>query len=221
MRRLIIVVLIAAAIGGVIYYFVTQDNEMGDPVIKVSGNIEATEVDIGFKVAGRIVSLSVQEGDWAEKGETLAKLDDEDLHQRLELARATLKSAQAQLKKLLAGSRPEELRQAEAILNQAQSDLANKEAQYERMKALFEKHVIPKESMDNAETGYKIAKASLQNATEGYQLVKEGPRKEDIENARAQVEQAMASLRLAETQVTYTVLRHPSRSGSGQIERNG
>jgi HlyD family secretion protein len=209
MKRLIIVVLIAAAIGGVIYYFVTQDKEMGDPVIKVSGNIETTEVDVGFKVAGRIVSLSVQEGDWVEKGKTIAKLDDEDLHQRLELARATLRSAQAQLKKLLAGARPEELRQAEAVLNQAQSDLANKQAQYERMKALFEKHVIPKESMDNAETGYKIAKASLQNATEGYQLVKEGPRKEDIENARAQVEQATASLKLAETQFTYTVLQAP------------
>jgi HlyD family secretion protein len=77
------------------------------------------------------------------------------------------------------------------------------------MKALFEKHVIPKEVMDNAETGYKIARASLQKAIENYQLVKEGPRREDIEDARAQMEQALASLKLAETQFTYTVLQSP------------
>jgi HlyD family secretion protein len=209
MKRLIIAVLIAAAVGGILYYFFTRDNKAVDPVIKVSGNIETTEVDVGFKVPGRIVSLSVGEGDWVEKGKVLAKLDDEDLRQRLELARATLRSAQARLKKLLAGARPEELREAEAILDQAQSDLANKQAQYERMKSLYEKHVIPKETMDNAEAGYKIAKASLQKAMESYQLVKEGPRREDIEDARAQVEQATASLRLAETQFGYSELQSP------------
>jgi len=209
MKRLVIAILIAGVIAGVSYYLLTKENGEEDPVIKVSGNIEATEVDVGFKVAGRITSLSVQEGDWAEKGEVIAKLEDEDLRQRLELARATLRSAQARLKKLLAGARPEELKQAEAVLDQAQSDLANKQAQYERMRNLFEKQVIPKESMDNAETGYKIAKASLQNAKENYQLVKEGPRKEDIEDARAQVEQASASLKLAETQFGYAELQSP------------
>jgi HlyD family secretion protein len=209
MKRFIISILIAAVIGGVSYYFFTRDKEVGDPVIRVSGNIETTEVDIGFKIAGRIVSLSVEEGDWVEKGKVLAKLDDEDLRQRINLARATLRSAQARLKKLLAGARPEELREAEAVLHQAQFDLENKKTQYERMKALFEKHVIPKETMDNAETGYKVAKASLQKAIENYQLVKEGPRREDIEDAKAQVEQAQASLKLAETQITYTVLQSP------------
>jgi HlyD family secretion protein len=77
------------------------------------------------------------------------------------------------------------------------------------MKVLFEGHVIPKETLDNAEAGYKIAKATVQRATENYKLVKEGPRKEDIEDAKAQVEQARASLRLAETQLSYTVLNSP------------
>jgi len=209
MKRFVILILIAAAIGGVLYYFLILDKKEGDNVIKVSGNIEATEADVGFKISGRIVSRFYEEGDWVEKGKVLAKLDDEDLRQRLDLARATLMSAQARLSKLLAGSRPEEIREAEAILQQAQFDLENKQTQYERMKALFEKHVIPKEILDNSETGYKIAKAALQKATENYQLVKEGPRREDIEDARAQVEQARASLKLAETQLSYAVLYSP------------
>jgi HlyD family secretion protein len=209
MRRLLFILVIAAAIFGLLYYFFFQKKGEGNPFIKVSGNIETTEVDVGFKITGRIVSLSVQEGDWVEKGKVIAKLDDEDLRHRFELARATLNSAQARLNKLLAGSRPEELREAEAALHQAQFDLDNKQIQYERMKALFERRVIPKETLDNAETGYKIAKASLQRAMENYQLVKEGPRKEDIEDAKAQVEQARASLKLAETQLSYTLLFSP------------
>jgi HlyD family secretion protein len=209
MKRILLIVIIALIIAGLLYYFFTQDRKEGNEFIKVSGNIETTEVNVGFKVSGRIVSLLVQEGDWVENGKVLAKLDDEDLRNRFELAKATLKSAQAKLSKLLAGSRPEEVREAEAVLFQAKSDLENKQAHYERMKLLFERGVIPKENLDNAEAGYKIAKASFQKVTENYLLVKEGPRKEDIEDARAQVEQARASLKLAETQLSYTVLHSP------------
>ena len=209
MKRILLIVIIAVIIGGLLYYLLARNKKEGNDFIKVSGNIETTEVNVGFKIPGRIVNLSVQEGDWVDHGKIVAKLDDEDLRHRIELAQATLNSAQAKSSKLLAGSRPEELREAEAVLYQAKSDLENKQAHYERMKPLFERGVIPKETLDNAEAGYKIAKASFQKATENYQLVKEGPRKEDIEDAKAQVEQARASLKLAETQLNYTVLYSP------------
>jgi HlyD family secretion protein len=77
------------------------------------------------------------------------------------------------------------------------------------MKTLFERGVAPKETFDNAETGFKVAGAALQRARENYQLVKKGPRKEDIEDGRAQVEQTKASLQLIETQLSYTTLYAP------------
>jgi HlyD family secretion protein len=209
MKRILLIGIITVVIAGVLYYFFTQDKEEGNDFIKVSGNIEATEVDVGFKISGRIVSRFFEEGDWVDQGKVLAKLDDDDLRNRLEVARATLMSAQARLSKLLAGSRPEEIREAEAAMNQAKSDLENKEAHYERLKPLFERGVIPKDTLDNAEAAFKMAKASLQRATETYLLVKEGPRKEDIDDARAQVEQARASLKLTETQLSYTTLYSP------------
>ena len=209
MKRIIIIILIVAGTSGVLYYLLVRDNGEKNVFIKVSGNIEAIEADVGFKVAGRIVSRFFEEGDWKKKGEVLGKLDDEDLRNRLEVARATLVSAQARLSKLLAGSRPEEIREAEAALHQAKFDLENKEAHYERMKPLFERGVVPKETIDNAEAGFKIAKAAFQRATENYLLVKEGPRKEDIDDARAQVEQARASVKLNETQLSYTTLFSP------------
>ena len=141
--------------------------EEGMIFIKVSGNIEATEVDVGFKIAGRMVNLFSEEGDWIDKGKVIARIDDEDLRHRLELARASLMSAQARLDKLKAGSRPEELREAEAALHQAKYDLANKQNHFERMKPLM-RGVIPMETLDNAEAAFKIAKASFQRAKENY-----------------------------------------------------
>jgi HlyD family secretion protein len=209
MKRYLVGILIVAVGASLLYYFLTRDKVEENAFLKVSGNIETTEVNLGFKISGRIVSLSVQEGDWIERGKVLAKLDDEDLLQRLALAEATLKSAQARLDKLLAGSRPEEIREAEAALRQAQFDFENKRTYYERMKALYERGVVPRETFDNAETGFKVATAGLQRATENYQLVRKGPRKEDIEDGRAQVEQARASLQLIKTQLSYTRLTSP------------
>ncbi len=209
MKKYLVGVVLIAAIAGFFYYFFSRDHEEGNPFLKVSGNIEATEVDVGFKVSGRIVTRSVDEGDWVEKGKVLATLDDEDLRQRLEVAQATLKSAQARLEKLLVGSRPEEIREAAAALEQAQYDYDNKKVNYERIKPLFERGVIPKDTLDNTEAAFKISKAAVERAKENYQLVKIGPRKEDIEDARAQVEQAKANLRLIETQLSYTTLYSP------------
>jgi HlyD family secretion protein len=209
MKRYLVGILMIAAIAGLLYYFLSRNREEGNPFLKVSGNIETTEVDVGFKVSGRIVGLFVQEGDWVERGKVLAKLDNEDLLQRLAVAQATLKSAQARLDKLVAGSRPEEIREAEATLEQAQIDFENKKVNYERIKSLFERGVIPKDTLDNAEATFKIAKAAVERANENYQLVKIGPRKEDIEDARAQVGQAKANLKLIDTQLGYTTLYSP------------
>ena len=209
MKRILLIAIAAVAIAGLLYYFLTKGREEEGNFIPVSGNIEATEVDVGFKVSGRIVSRFFEEGDWVDQGKVLAKLDDEDLRNRLEVARATLMSAQVRLSKLLAGSRPEEIREAEDNLNQTRFDMENKEIQYERIKSLYEKRVVPKETSDNAEAAFKIAKAAFQKAKENYLLVKEGPRKEDIEDARTQVDQARASVKLNETQLSYTTLYSP------------
>jgi HlyD family secretion protein len=74
MRRLLLFLVIAAAVSGLLYYFFFQKQAEENPFIKVSGNIETTEVDVGFKIAGRIVSRHFEEGDWVDKGKVLANL---------------------------------------------------------------------------------------------------------------------------------------------------
>jgi len=78
MKRILLIFIIAVIIAALLYYYFTGNEKEGNDFIKVSGNIETTEVNVGFKIPGRIVNLSVQEGDWVEHGKVLAKLDDED-----------------------------------------------------------------------------------------------------------------------------------------------
>src|SRR4030067_3415305 len=99
MKRWLIGIFIIAGVAGLLFYLFLRDQHVEQPYIKISGNIETTEVDVGFKIPGRIVHLSVKEGDWVEKGRVIAKLDDEDLRQRLEIDQAALKSSPARLGK--------------------------------------------------------------------------------------------------------------------------
>jgi len=198
--------------------------------LKVSGNIELTEVDIAFKTAGRLVTLAVAEGDPVKKGALIARLDQEELLQRRESAAASLDStrsrllqsgtaieyqreqtesqlsrsraeldqAEAVLKELESGSRRQEIESARAALARAKAEQQRAQADWERAQILYKDKDISTARYDEAKAHFESAQAQLQQATEQFDLVQEGPRKEDIDGARAQVERAKANVRLAE-----------------------
>jgi HlyD family secretion protein len=203
----------------------------GNPkALKVSGNIELTEVDIAFKTAGRLVTLAVEEGDRVKKGALIARLDQEELLQRRESAaasldstrsrllqsgtaieyqrqqteaqlsrsRAELNQAQAVLKELESGSRRQEIESAKAALARARAEQQRAQADWERAQSLYKDKDISTARYDEAKAHFESGQAQLQQATEQFDLVQEGPRKEDIDGARAQVERAKANVRLAE-----------------------
>ena len=131
-RQIVAIVLVLAAVLLVVRWFGWGN---GDPtVLKVSGNIELTEVEIAFKSAGRLVALAVDEGDQVKKGALIARLDQEELLQRRESAAASLDSTRSRLvqsgtaieyqrqqtEAQISRSRAE-LNQAEAVLKELQS----------------------------------------------------------------------------------------------------
>ncbi len=89
--------------------------------IAASGFIEAEEIGIAPEVGGRIVEVSVEEGDPVEAGQVVVRLDDTLAQAQLQVAQAGLEMAQAQLARVRAGARPEKIRQAEAQLAQAEA----------------------------------------------------------------------------------------------------
>ena len=111
---------------------------------------------------------------------------------------ADLNQAQAKLDELLAGSRSQEIQQAEAAVTDARAQVELARADWERAQTLYKNTDISTSQFDQARTKFNSANALLQQAEQKYGLVKEGPRKEEIEGARAAVAHARAAVATAE-----------------------
>ena len=121
---------------------------------------------------------------------------------QIEQAKGGLKSLEANLEKIKTGARDEDRRQAKAGLTQAEANLTNAKNNYARTEALFKNGAISQQSLDNSKTQLDVVTAQFNIATEQMQLIENGARAEDIKAMEAQVEQAQASLKLAEAQAT-------------------
>jgi len=250
-RKGVIVLSLLILAGGIAVYGFFQNREGGESIISVSGNIEATTVDVSFKIPGKIDKLRVEEGDLLKEGQLIATLEHNDLLAQKARAEATLESAQSRipallkniefqdqasqqeisqtqaameaarskLEQLLAGSRPQEIQAAKAAVDQAQADMDKRKADMDRAKTLYQDHYISAQDWDTARTAYDMALASYQKSQENYALVVEGPRKEEIDTGRAQLQQAEAALRLARTRrIQVDVLRRELVTAQVQVK---
>ena len=175
----------------------------------VSGNLEVTDAQLGFKIPGRVVERTVSEGDHIQAGQLIARLDDVEQTEQLALRRAELAGAQAALAELEAGSRPQEIVAAGATLHSAEADRDRARLDFARQQELRRKDAIADRELEASQAQLKVAEARTVEAAERLKLVQEGPRAEDIAQARARVEQARAAVALAETQVENTRLLSP------------
>ncbi len=177
--------------------------------LRLSGNIEATDAQLGFKIPGRVAERLVSEGQRVTTGQLVARLDDIEQRQQIELRRAELATAQATLADLEAGSRPQELASARASLRSAEADRDRASLEQTRSRELRQRGVITARELEAAETAYTVAEAKAAAAAEALKLAEEGPCKDAVTAARARVESARASLALAETQLENTRLVAP------------
>lgn len=113
-------------------------------------------------------------------------------------AQASLKAAQDNYKKMLAGARPQERRQAEANLNSAKASLDTEKKQLDRIRTLVEQGALPGSQLDQQLATYESALAAEQNAQLAVDMIQEGNRQEDIDAAKDQVNQAREALRTAQ-----------------------
>ena len=115
LKRPKLIIPAALAVVAVLAYLLFFRGQAASPdTLRLSGHIEATETDLGFKVPGKIAVIRFQEGDEIKSGQVVAELEAQDLRQDVAQAEAALGTARANLAKLLAGSRPQEKREAAA-----------------------------------------------------------------------------------------------------------
>jgi HlyD family secretion protein len=199
---------------------VEPGGEASGPVTLTAGGyiVAHHTIEVSSKVVGKVVWVGVEKGDKVKKGQVLVRLDDSEYMAQLNQAKANLAAVQAKLAALEAGSRPQEILASKAAMEQAQADFKNAELTLNRTRDLFKQKIDSQAQLDNAQAQYDMAKARLATARENYQLVKIGPRIEDINYARAQVEQARANVAYAQTLEDATLIKAPI-SGT-VLERN-
>jgi HlyD family secretion protein len=165
---------------------------------------------VGFKVPGRIVELPVEEGQQVAQGALLARLDDADLKQRIRIDEAAVGVRESDLALTLAGTRHQEVKAAQQTMLDAEADRSQKKLDNERAQKLFAKDEVSAQERDLAATALKRAEAIFKAAQQRYNEAVEGSRKEDINIARANLNEAGASLGLSQVNLSYSILRAPS-----------
>lgn len=210
MKKLVVVIVLEAVVAAGVYFyprFFEKPKENG--ALRLSGNIEAHESLVGFKVVGRIVALPVEEGQQVETGQILAQLEDRDLAQQVALEEATVQVRTANLALAEAGSRKEDIAAARESVRETEVDLAQRKLDLERAERLYARDVVSAEQRDQARTAVKRSEAVVARAREQLRKAEEGARPEEISIARRNVQQAQESVGLAKVRLGFTTLRAP------------
>jgi len=208
MKPLARVVLILAVVTTAAWLVLRSRTE-ANGALTASGTVEATDADLGFQVAGRVLEISVEEGDAVPAGRELARLDTRELDAALVGAQAQLEAAVARLVELERGARPQEVVTAEAAVRAAATRAEEARTERERATTLFDGGAISRQALDRAASAYEVAAAGLEQAEEQLALVEEGPRTETVRAQTAVVAQARANVARAEATLANAVVTAP------------
>ncbi len=186
-----------------------KQNHNKDTLI-LYGNVDIRQVDLGFRVAGRIEKMVFEEGDEVKTGDVIAVLDKAPYEASLAAAKAQLSQAEASYARLRHGNRPQEIAEAQANLSQLQATYDNAVVTLKRQEAELKIQASSKQNYDNALYKKLESEAQLKSAQEALNLSEEGFRREDIEGGKAAMETAKAQLESAQINLQDTTIFSPS-----------
>ena len=198
--------------------FVTQAVEQKTVPILITANGTVNPVrsiNLSPKASGVVNTLLIEEGDRVEKGQVIAIMDDTNLRGDLLQMQGQLVQQEANLERLLAGERPEDIASAEATLaeavanlqelkngnrtediaqasarlQQAQATLQQSETTWVRYTELYSNGAISQEELEQRRTDRDVAQAQVKEAEEALTLQTAGTRSEQLKQAEARVEQ--------------------------------
>ena len=173
------------------------------------GNVDIRQLDVAFRVGGRISKVLAEEGEEVRAGDVLAELDDEPLRQIHAAASANLAMQESVLLKLERGYRAEEVAQAEAAVVSARAQADHALREFARIERLRVSNAVSQKDFDSAKAAFVDAGAGLKAATENFAKLKSGYQTEDVDAQRATVAAARAQLDQARTALDDAVLKAP------------
>ena len=175
----------------------------------IQGEVDATQVNLAVKIAGRVSEVLVKEGEYVEKGAVLLNLDSPEINAKLRQASSAQKAASAQRDKAYAGARSQEVEAAMNLWIQAREAAELAEKTYRRINNLYADGIVPGQRRDEIEAKWKAAEAAAAAARSQYDMALEGAREEDRTAASALVDQAQGAVTEVESYLEETRLESP------------
>ncbi len=198
-----------------------------DSTLDASGTVTAYETTPVMSQASglQITEILAERGDSVERGQVLARLNNRALTAQKNEAEAAVAQAQARLNELKAGSRVEEVAQAQSRVDNARSAIAQIESELELIQKRVERNrtlqaegAITRDRLDEilnqervAQSNLAGAKASLAEAQQALSQLKAGSRPQTIAQSEAELQQAIARLDSIEVQLADTTVVAPSK----------
>ncbi|PWB59606.1 MAG: hypothetical protein C3F18_00725 [Nitrosomonadales bacterium] len=208
-KKIILAGVLAAGIGAaVLWKFAPWAARPVDGTVFASGTMDATEIAVSFRTPGILRKRPVDEGSRVKAGELLAALDEREAAARLQQAEAAQQAAEARLRDMEQGYRPQEIAEAKAQVEQARASQANLDEEARRSEALFQGGAASQQRRDKDRTAAAVAAQQHSAAQERLKLLQSGYRPEAISAARAQLGEAQAAVKAA--RVTWEDLQASS-----------
>jgi HlyD family secretion protein len=189
-----------AVLAGWLWYRHSASLEQG--ALTLLGNVDIRQVSLAFQDSERIQAMRVDEGAKVKAGEVLAKLDTRTLELQAAQARTEIAVREQALLRLRNGSRPEEIAQAEARAGAARVDAQLAEQDFKRVQDAAQEtqgRAVSRQERDRVAAQLQAARAKLDDQTQALRLARLGPRREDIDQASAQLQSTRDGLGLAGT----------------------
>jgi HlyD family secretion protein len=185
-------------------------NNADKTTIEAQGNIKAINIVVSSKVNGEVINIIKDEGEKVNEKDTVIIIDPEVYELRLAEATAILQQAEAKYNLLKKGARKEDLKQSEESLKQAQINLnlANKDK--ERMTNLHASKSITEKQFEDAIASYEIALAKFNSAEQHNKKMKNFARPEELQQAEANLNRALASVNLIKKNLRDCYVTSPS-----------
>ncbi len=167
------------------------------------------QVLVSPQVSGRILSLNIEEGRRVVKGEILAEVERTEYQADYEQTRGTLMRSKAELAELETGARPQEIAGATADLQEQEEIVSQLDSQFKRMRDALKTNSVSMTEFEQSQSSFLSTRKRIEKLRQFLDMMKEGPRKERIEVARAAVVQAEANLNKSKWRLENCTLRAP------------
>jgi len=184
---------------------------LGEGFASGNGRIEATEIDVATKLAGRVAEISVDEGDFVQPGQVLARMDTEALQAQLTQAEAQVRQAENAIltAQALVAMRESEKATAEAVVHQRQAELTAARKRHQRTEALVARNAMARQQLDDDLAAMQSAQAALAAARSQVLSAEAGitAAKSQVVEAQSAVEAARASVARLQADISDSELK--------------